>query len=105
MSTTIPRRLSHQEKAAVGHLLRYSALSSCVGVPGRIVLDGHDLTIRDLSSWSWSGGERVLLEVLLHILGEARWPDIGKCDDHERQVIREALRFLALDEARLGAVQ
>ncbi len=104
--TTIPRRLTPQEHAAVRHLLQRSALASCVGVEGRIDLsDDGDLTVQRLSDWGWSSGERVLIEVLLHILGEARWPDIGKVDDHNRQVVREAMRLLALDETRLERVR
>lgn len=94
--TTIPRRLSATEHAAVRHLLDRSALASCAGIPDRVRLtDDGDLTVQGLADWRFSSGEWVLLEVLAHLLGEGRWPDIDRLDDRNRQVVRESMRLLA----------
>lgn len=101
MSTRIPRRLSRAEAAAVHHLLARSALADCPGTAALVVLtDEGDLTLGDLNMWPWSSGEEVLLEVLRFIVGEAvRFPELSKVDDHERLVVREAMRLLCREPA------
>jgi hypothetical protein len=86
--------LTPPEARAVGHLLTHSALGCCVGVPGRFVLHDRVLTVADVDEWSWSGGERVLIDVLLHLLGEGRWPDVTVLDERNQLIVREAVRLL-----------
>ncbi len=103
--TSIPRRLTPPEFAAIQHLLARSALADCQGTLGRVSLsDEGDLVIRDLAGWRWSSGETVLLDVLRFVVGDdVRWPDLNKLDDHNQQVVREAIRMLAEGEARRDA--
>lgn len=97
MPSTIPRRLSRNEAAAVRHLLRRSALCTCVGVPDRVRLtEDDDLVIGDLADWRFSTGELVLLDAIRFIVGEPmRFPELSKVDDHNAQIVRESLRLLA----------
>ncbi len=97
--TTIPRRLTPPEHAAIRHILARSALADTPGRIGRLILtDDGDLTVQRLDTWRWSGGEVVLLDVL-----KGRWPDISRLDEPNQQVVREAIRMLAEGEASAQA--
>lgn len=93
--------LSPREAAATRYLLMWSALRHCDGVAGRIVLstdvDGRTtLQLHDLSSWGWSSGERVLVDVLLHIAGFGPDPqaDLWRLDETNHLVVSEAMALL-----------
>ncbi len=97
MSTVIPRRLTPAEYAAVRHLLVRSALADCPGTLGRITLtDDGDLTIQRVDDWGFSSGEEILIDVVRFLVGEpVRFPELGKVDDFNAQIVRESLRLLA----------
>ncbi len=102
--TSIPRRLTPPEHAAVRHILARSALADTPGRIGRLILtDAGDLTMQRLDTWRWSSGEVVLLDVLKFILGEGRWPDISRLDEPNQQVVRKAIGMLAEGQARADA--
>ena len=93
--TVIPKRLTEHERAAVRYLLQHSALADCVGTEGRVILDGHDLTLQRLDTWTFSSGELVLLDVLKFAIGEAvRLPDLDRLDEDNQRVCAEAFRLL-----------
>ncbi len=102
--TSIPRRLTPPEHAAVRHILARSALADTPGRIGRLILtDDGDLTMQRLDSWRWCSGEVLLLDVLKFVLGEGRWPDVSRLDEPNQQVVREAIRYLAEGEASAQA--
>jgi hypothetical protein len=86
--------LSLPEARAVAHVLRRSALAVCAGSNGRVFLDGDTLHLRDLHSFSFSGGELVLIDVVKHLAGLGRWPDLAGVDPDNRAVCLQAARLL-----------
>ncbi len=103
--------LTRHETVAVRHLLTHSALADCEGRHGRLVLhtnlDGESaLTVGDLHTWSWSSGEVVLLEVLMHLVGAGSMPsDPARLDDRNRRVATEALMLAIPQAERAGAAR
>lgn len=87
-------QLTPPESRAVAHLLTASALGMCVGVPERITLQDRTLTLTDLDTWAFSAGERILIDVLLHLVGDARWPEVTLLDERNQLVVSEAVRLL-----------
>lgn len=89
------RHLSGPEFDAVSILLNASALSFCVGVDDRIDLTGRTLIVESLDTWRWSSGEELLLQVLLHLLGEESMPcDLSHLDEPNQIVVGQALALL-----------
>jgi hypothetical protein len=94
--------LTQPEAAAVRVLLTESALSTCAGLNGRVDLDHRTLHL-STEDWSWSSGERVLLDVVCFLAGlRVHWPDIRVVDEHEQAVVRSAVRALVRGERRQG---
>lgn len=100
------QHLNRERAQAVEHLIAASALSESDHFLSLYNPATHGIDLEGLNEWNWSGGEQVLVDLLLIICGYVRTVsllDLWKLDEASRRAAITALD-IAMNGAQLATV-
>lgn len=89
--------MNHQQRAAARMLLNVSALAGHPHILQCVEADGWRIDWERLNEWNWSGGEKVLLELLRVCIlghGDVKVADIYKLDTENQCAAANAINTL-----------